>query len=163
MALDPAPQRWRILLWLTALVAVLSACGGGGGGGGGGVVAPTVTTTAPANGALAVPVATIVSVTFSRAMNPVTTEGAMVAVPNINLACLWNAPDTTITCAPEADLAHATLHTFTIGTGATSAAGASLASAFEFSFTTVDNAVPPGTPACVLGGPALLGACKLGV
>jgi hypothetical protein len=158
---ERAPQRWIWLFCLTVTVIALGACGGGGGGGGG-VIAPTITATLPANGAVGVAVDTQIRITFSRAMNPVTTEAAMASLPVVAAACVWNGPDTIITCTPAADLAFDTLHTFTIDVGATSAQGANLATAFEFSFTTVAGGAPPGAPACVLGGPSVLGTCKLG-
>jgi len=156
------PHRWTLLLGLTIALVALAACGGGGGPGPG-PTAPTVTATVPADGAVGVAVDATISLTFSRAMNQATTEAAMTSTPAVAADCLWNAPDTVITCTPAADLAFETLHTFTVGVGATSAAGGNLATALEFSFTTVADApAPPGAPSCVLGGPGVLGICKLG-
>lgn len=159
-----ATPMWTWLAWVIPMVLMIGACGGGGGPGPG-PTAPTVSNTVPANGAVAVPVNTTIAITFSKAMAPAATENALSSVPAVVSDCVWNGAETTITCTPNANLAGATLHTFTVGVAAISADGRNLAAAYEFSFTTVaggGDPAPPGTPSCVLGGPGLLGACKLG-
>ena len=139
---------------LVAISLVAAACGGGGGGPS---AAPTVTATAPANGATDVAIATDVSVTFSQAMNPATTETAISTTPATDCAFSWNAAGTVLTCEPTSDLATNTAYTVTIATTATNAGGTPLASAFGFGFTT--GAAISDT--CTFGT-SLFGSCRFG-
>jgi hypothetical protein len=106
---------------------------------------PTVTATVPVNGATNVPIAQVLSATFSEAMNPasisattftVTGPGG-VAVPG---AVTYAGVGATFT--PTAHLAYSTVYTATITTGAASVAGTPLAAAYVWSFTTI---TPPPT------------------
>ena len=64
-----------LLFAVLLLVVLMAGCGGSGGGGILGP-SPTVTSTSPANGATGVPINSIITATFSTAMNPstITTE-----------------------------------------------------------------------------------------
>ena len=168
-------RRWGSLVWLVAL-AMLGACGGGGGGGGGAgpgpgpdAAVPVLQSTVPANGAFGIAVGSTIQMTFSVAMDAAAIDGALSIEPERGLSCTWNAGNTTATCVPNPALLAAALYTVRVSTAARSAAGVHLAAERTFSFTTAPPAVgdepvpaPPGTPSCTLGGPGLLGACKLG-
>jgi len=104
---------------------------------------PTVVSTVPANGATAVPVNTLVSATFSGAMNPATIGAATFTVTGPGATPVAGAvtyAGVTATFTPTAVLANSTLFTATITTGAKDPAGAPLAANFVWTFTT---AAPP--------------------
>jgi hypothetical protein len=124
----------RVLLGIALAAALLLpvACSPGGGD----PPAPTVNATVPVDGAVAVPVGTNVTVTFSRAMNAVSAQAAFSSVPPIACVFDWNGSGTTLTCDPVADLAAGTLHTVTIDGSALSAAGVALGADHVFDFTT---------------------------
>ncbi|GAC1670115.1 MAG: hypothetical protein PVS2B2_00390 [Candidatus Acidiferrum sp.] len=105
--------------------------------------APTVISTIPASGAVAVPVNTLVSATFSEAMNPATINSATFTLTGPGATPVAGAvtySGATATFAPSAVLANSTLFTATITTGAKDPAGAALAANFVWTFTT---APPP--------------------
>jgi len=150
-----ARARWGWLAAATVAISlVAAACGGGGGGG---PSAPTVTATNPADGATDVAITTNLSVTFSTAMNPTTTQAAFSTTPATTCAFSWNPAGTTLTCDPTNDLTPSTAYTVTIATTATNAGGTPLANAFGFGFTT--GAAVSNT--CVFGT-SLFGACRFG-
>ncbi|MGC2466317.1 MAG: Ig-like domain-containing protein [Candidatus Acidiferrum sp.] len=108
--------------------------------------APTVISTVPASGATAVPVNTLVSATFSEAMNAATINGTTFTVTGPGatpVAGTVTYTGTTATFTPSAALANSTLFTATITTGAKDPAGASLAANFVWTFTTAATAAPP--------------------
>ena len=108
--------------------------------------APTVISTVPASGATAVPVNTLVSATFSEAMNAATINGTTFTVTGPGatpVAGTVTYTGTTATFTPTAILANSTLFTATITTGAKDPAGASLAANFVWTFTTAATAAPP--------------------
>jgi len=102
---------------------------------------PTVTSTTPASGATNVTVGNALTATFSQPMNASTitastftlTGPGNTAVPGL---VSYNSGTSTATFTPNAALAFSTSYTATIATGATSAAGAALASPYTWSFTT---------------------------
>ena len=107
--------------------------------------APTVVSTVPTIGATGVPVNTVVSATFSEAMNPATINaatftltgpGAMPVIGTVTFA------GTTATFTPTTALASGTLYTATITTGAKDLTGAALAANFVWTFTTVPAPSP---------------------
>src|SRR6266852_3654121 len=102
-------------------------------------VPPTVISTVPVNGATAVPVSTLVSATFSEAMNPATINGATFTLTGPGatpVAGVVTYAGTTATFTPAAILANSTVFTATITTGAKDPAGAPLAANFVWTFTT---------------------------
>src|SRR4029077_253708 len=104
---------------------------------------PTVISTVPVNGATAVPVNTIVSATFSEAMNAATINGTPFTVTGPGATPVAGAvtyAGTTATFTPTVVLANSTLFTATITTGAKDPTGAPLAANFVWTFTT---AAPP--------------------
>ena len=105
---------------------------------------PTVVSTVPANAAAAVAVNTLISATFSEAMNPATITGVTFTVTGPGATPVAGAvtySGTTATFSPTAILANSTLFTATITTGAKDPTGAPLAANFVWTFTTA----PPPT------------------
>src|SRR5229473_1044567 len=113
---------------------------------------PTVVSTVPANGATAVAVNTLVSATFSEAMNAATINGTTFTVTGPGatpVAGTVTYAGTTATFTPTAVLANSTLFTATITTGAKDPAGAPLAANFVWTFTTAATAAPPAVVSTV--------------
>jgi ketosteroid isomerase-like protein len=105
---------------------------------------PTVVSTIPANAATAVAVNTIISATFSEAMDPATITGATFKVTGPGATSVAGAvtySGSTATFTPAAILANSTLFTATITTGAKDPTGAPLTANFVWTFTTA----PPPT------------------
>jgi hypothetical protein len=105
---------------------------------------PTVKSTTPANGAEKVALTATISITFDKAMEKGSTEGAISASPAISGTFAWSAGDTVVTWTPSAELKDNTVYTVTVGTGARSAQGAALASQHKFSFGTGTAKPNPG-------------------
>ena len=114
-------------------------------------VSPTVTSTTPANGAVAVALNTTVTATFSRAMDPttITTTTFTLTGPGVTpVAGAVTYTGTTATFTPAAILAAGTLYTATITTGAKDPTGSALAANYVWTFTTdVPPTVVSTTPA----------------
>src|SRR6202521_2930347 len=120
---------------------------------------PTVISVAPPNGASGICPDTLVTATFSEAMNPATintTTFTLTAPGPISVAgtVTYVASSDVATFTPTSPLALDTVYTATITTGAQDLAGDPLASDFVWSFTTSVTAcvatVPVGT-ACSFG------------
>jgi Ice-binding-like/Bacterial Ig-like domain len=100
---------------------------------------PAVVTVTPANGATAVPVASLLTATFNKAMNPtsINTSTFTVAGPaGAPVTGTVTYSGTTATFTPATRLAPSSTYTATITTGATDAIGTALPSNFVWSFTT---------------------------
>jgi len=100
---------------------------------------PLVVTVTPANGATAVPVASLLTATFNKAMNPtsINTSTFTVAGPaGASVTGTVTYSGTTATFTPTTLLAPSSMYTAMITTGAKDAIGAALASNFVWSFTT---------------------------
>ncbi len=105
--------------------------------------APMVLSTVPLNGAVAVPANTLVSATFSRAMNPTTITATTFTVTGPGVTPVAGAVSytgTTATFTPTSILPASTLFTATITTGAQDPTGSALAANYVWTFTT---AAPP--------------------
>jgi Ice-binding-like/Bacterial Ig-like domain len=103
---------------------------------------PTVVSTVPAAGATAVAVNTLVSATFSEAMNPTTITGTTFTLTGPGITPVPGAvtyAGSTATFTPTAALAGGTLFTATITTGAEDPTGNALAANFVWTFTTVSQ------------------------
>jgi hypothetical protein len=120
-----------------------------------GLVPPTVISVAPPSGVGGACPNTVVTATFSVAMNPatinsttftLTTGTPAVAVDGV---VTYAASSNTATFAPSIALALNTTYTATITTGATDAQGIVLASNFVWSFTT-------GATTCLSGPPTVI-------
>jgi hypothetical protein len=100
---------------------------------------PTVVATSPANGAMGVPVAQVITATFNEAMNAATINTTTFALAGPSGALVTGAvtfSGATGTFTPAANLAGSTLYTATITTGATEPGGNPLAANFVWTFTT---------------------------
>jgi hypothetical protein len=107
-------------------------------------VPPTVISTVPMNLATAVPVNTLVSATFSEAMNAATINGTTFTVTGPGATSVAGAvtyTGSTATFTPTLVLPASTLFTATITTGAKDPSGEPLAANFVWTFTTA----PPPT------------------
>jgi Ice-binding-like/Bacterial Ig-like domain len=100
---------------------------------------PLVVTVTPANGATAVPVSSLLTATFNKAMNPtsINTSTFTVAGPaGAPVTGTVTYSGTTATFTPATMLAASSMYTATITTGAKDSAGDALAGTFAWSFTT---------------------------
>ena len=100
---------------------------------------PVVVSVTPANGATAVPVASLITARFNKAMNPTTLNTSSFTVTGPAGATVTGTvtySGTTATFTPATLLAPNSMYTATISTGATDAMGTALASNFVWSFTT---------------------------
>lgn len=100
---------------------------------------PVVLSTAPSNGATAVPVAQVITATFNQAMDPNTINPSTFTVTGpgaVAVNGVVSFSGTTASFTPNALLAPSTLYTATITTGAASPNGNSLAADFVWMFTT---------------------------
>ena len=125
---------------------------------------PTVTATTPANGATSVSVNTLVTVTFSEAMDATTitasnlTMRATVSGTAVTGTVAYNTTTRTATFTPSAPLAQNINYTFTVSSAVKDAAGNTMAQNFVFAFTTGDTTAPTVTavvPAAGATGVAL--------
>src|ERR1035441_5763433 len=114
-----------------------------------GLTPPTVISVAPVAGAAGVCPNTILTATFSVAMNSTSINGATFTLTGpgttpVAGVVTYDAPSKTATFTPSSPLALSTLYTATITTGATDEVGVALASNFVWTFTTGSNpCVPP--------------------
>jgi hypothetical protein len=126
---------------------------------------PTVTAVTPPNGStVACPNATVITATFSKAMNPATinspaTTFTLTGPGGASVSGTVNYVVATMvaTFTPSAALAVSTAYTATITTGAQDTFGIPLAANFVWTFTTAPTCPPP--PA----GIALGAACSFGI
>jgi hypothetical protein len=86
-----------------------------------------------------VAVSTVVTATFSEAMNQTSVEAVFSISPAVNGSLGWNGDMVTFT--PDADLAYSTTYEVTIGAGAEAMAGNSLEESFVWNFTTESEPV----------------------
>jgi hypothetical protein len=117
-------------------------------------LSPIVTATFPANGAIGVPLNTIVTATFSTVMNPATINTATFTLTGPGAAAVAGAvtyAGTTATFTPAVSLAANTLYVGTITTGAKDPGGNALAANFAWSFTTGAPTVISTVPASGAG------------
>src|SRR6202163_58334 len=121
-----------------------------------GTAPPTVISVAPPDGSAGVCPNTIVTATFSKAMNPATINDTTflltTGTPRVAVggAVTYDAPSKTATFTPSSALAIPTVtYTATITTGATDTFGNALASDFVWTFTT-------GTTTCLTGPPTVI-------
>jgi uncharacterized protein (TIGR03437 family) len=125
--------------------------------------APTVTSTVPSNGALGVPVGSIISATFSTAMNPATISASSftLAQGSTPVSGAVTYLGTTATFSPSAPLAPQTTYTGTITTAAKDQSGNALASNYVWTFTT--GASSSTTPPTVISTAPASGASGVAV
>ena len=120
-----------------------------------GFTAPTVISEVPPVGSAGVCPNTIVTASFSKAMNPATINSTtfLLAGPGttaVGGVVTYDAPSKTATFTPSSTLAIPTIqYTASITTGATDTFGNALASDFVWTFTT-------GTTTCLTGPPTVI-------
>ncbi len=104
---------------------------------------PTLTSNAPINAALDVPIASKITWHFSKPMNKTSLETAFSSIPAITCTWQWLDSDQTAICTPAANLAFLTEYTLTLAPSAKSADNIALANPFISHFTTVQDTVKP--------------------
>jgi len=113
---------------------------------------PTVSSVSPAADATGVAVDTVVTATFSEAMDESTITTGSFTLSGVSGSVSYNSGTNTATFTPAADLSYETTYTATLSTAITDAAGNPLASAYSWSFTTVS--APPGAVEVSIDAPA---------
>lgn len=125
----------------------MPSCGGGGGGSSSGSTSPApgdttkpvVVATNPSHNAIAVPVNTTVTATFSEAVDPATPASAFTVVQGTTaIPGTVSFLGASATFTPAAKLGNKLTYTATLSTGIRDLAGNSLASPFTWSFITSD-------------------------
>ncbi len=129
-----------------------------------GVTAPTVVSAAPAVGVVGICPNTIVTATFSEAMNPTSIDGSTFTVTAAGAAVqgvvTYDASSDTAIFTPNNALALSTAYTATITTGAHDMYGNALASNFVWTFTTgAAVCLPPSPPVSVSPPNGSVGIC----
>jgi len=104
--------------------------------------APTVVSTSPADGASDVAVGTTVTATFSEAMKASTITTSSFTLDGVAGSVSYNSGTYTATFTPSAHLSYNTTYTANLSTAITDAAGNPLASAYSWSFDTIETVVP---------------------
>jgi len=142
-------------IWFIAFLLLIFSPGCCNPGANSGLIPPTVTSEFPLGGAAGVCPNTVVTATFSVAMNPATinttTFTLTTGTPPVAVDGLvtYAASSNTATFTPSSALALDTVYTATITTGATDANGIALASNFVWTFTT-------GSTTCLSGPPTVI-------
>jgi hypothetical protein len=124
---------------------------------GGPVQGPVITTTSPGNGAVNVPAASKIEMTWSKGMDKSSAEGAFAITPAAAGAWAWGAGDTVQTLAPASPLANDTKYTVTVNTSAKDSGGTPTPSVYSFSFTTAKgggNQSDTTPPTVIMNDPA---------
>src|SRR6202140_4063365 len=126
-----------------------------------GLTPPTVISVAPPNSASGACPNTIVTATFSEAMNPATINTTTFTVtPGVTGAVTHDASITIFTFTPSSSLALSTVYTAAITTGARDLFGNVLASDFVWTFTTGANPCQaPAPPISVVPPSGSAGVC----
>ena len=143
------------MCFLAFLLLIIGAgCGDPDKGGNPGLTPPTVISATPPNGSAGVCPNTMITVTFSKAMNPATINSTtfLLAGPGttaVGGVVTYDTPSKTATFTPSSTLALLTTYTATITTGALDTFGNALASDFVWSFTT-------GSTTCLNGPPTVI-------
>ena len=108
---------------------------------------PTVISVAPPSGAVGVCPSTVVTATFSEAMDPATINATTFTVaPGITGTVTLDGTGRIAAFTPSGNLALGTVYTATITTGAQDLFGNALAAAFAWSFTTATLACQASVP-----------------
>jgi len=109
------------------------------------VTAPTVSATAPMDDATEVPLDTLVVITFSEAIDPMTITATSVMVEDadgVEVPGMFTAVGNTAVFTPANDLAPMTEYTVTVTTAVTDLAGNPMVEDHHFVFTTGEDLVP---------------------
>ncbi len=103
---------------------------------------PTVSGTSPSADATGVAVDTVITATFSEAMDSSTITTGSFTLDGVSGSVTYDNGTYTATFTPSANLSYSTAYTATLSTAITDTAGNPLASAYSWSFTTAS--APPG-------------------
>jgi len=103
---------------------------------------PSVTSTSPEADATGVAVDTVITATFSEAMDESTITTSSFTLDSVAGSVSYDSVTYTATFTPSADLAYSTTYTATLSTAITDTAGNPLAAEYSWSFTT--TSAPPG-------------------
>jgi len=148
-------------IWFAAiLLLVVAGCGDPDKSGTNpGLTTPTVISVAPPNGAAGACPNTIVTATFSKAMNPASINATTFTLTGPGTTPVagqvtYATSNNTATFTPSSTLALNTVYTATITTGAKDLYGNPLASNFVWSFTTGNTTCQPGPPTVISVVPA---------
>ena len=122
---------------------------------------PTVLSVTPPNGSTGVCSNSVVTATFSEAMNVASINSATFTVaPGVTGTITHDASNTIFTFTPSSPLAVSTVYTATITTGVRDLFGNALATNFVWSFTTAVNGCnPPPTVLSVTPPNSSVGVC----
>jgi hypothetical protein len=128
------------------------------------VTAPTVSSVAPLNAASGACSSTIVTATFSTAMNPASIDGATFTLTGPGTTAVagvvtYSASSNTAIFTPTITLTLGTIYTATITTGATDVYGVGLASSFVWAFTTGTSLCVPPAVASEIPANVATGVC----
>lgn len=141
-------KQMGIFLFL-ALSLLTMGCGGDDGGGD--TTPPTVSSVSPANGATDVAINTVITATFSEAMNSSTINTSTFTLNSTSGAVTGTVTysGTTATFTPSSNLSYSATYTATITTGVKDSAGNAMAANYTWSFTTIS---PPSAPTASASG-----------
>lgn len=119
---------------------------------------PVVAAAVPPSGANGACPNTIITATFSEAMNPTSINATTFTLAGPGGAAVtgpvtYDAASKTAILTPSSTLAISTLYTATITTGAKDQSGNALASNFVWTFTTGTSTCQPGPPTAISEGP----------
>jgi len=121
------------------------------------ITPPTVVSVSPAADATDVAVGTVITATFSEAMDAATITTGSFTLDGVSGSVAYDSGTYTATFTPGADLAVNTTYTATLSTAITDAAGNPLASAYSWSFTTAMGSLQDGIDDTPPGGTLNLG------
>ena len=122
---------------------------------------PTVLSVTPPNASTGVCSNSVVTATFSEAMNVASINSATFTVSGVTGTITHDASNTVFTFTPSSPLAVSTVYTATLTTGVRDLFGNALASNFVWSFTTAANGCnPPPTVLSVTPPNASTGVCS---
>jgi hypothetical protein len=119
---------------------------------------PTVVSVLPADGATGVAVDTVVTATFSEAMDETTITTSSFTLDGVSGSVSYNSGTYTATFTPSANLEYSTTYTAALSTAITDVAGNPLASVYSWDFTTVMASLEDQIDATPPGGTLTLGA-----
>ncbi|WP_347275227.1 Ig-like domain-containing protein [Candidatus Kuenenia sp.] len=97
---------------------------------------PTVSATSPVSNATGVSVDSVITATFTEAMDPATITTATFTVGGVTGTVSYNGTSNTATFTPTANLSYDTFYTATITTGVTDASGNAMLTDYTWNFTT---------------------------
>jgi len=112
---------------------------------------PSVTSTSPVAGATGVAVGTVITATFSEAMDADTITTSSFTLDSVSGSVSYDSGTYTATFTPSANLAYSTTYTATLSTAITDVAGNPLAE-YSWSFTTAPYGAPSVSSVSPLDG-----------